>query len=521
MDLSNLRPPKGAKHSKKRIGRGQGSGQGSRRDAGTRARSRARASSTSAGSKAARCRCTGACRSAGSTTRSARSTRSSTSTRSASGSRPASSHAGAAARAAGSSDAPAQIKVLARGDIVEGADGPGAQVQRQGGREDRRRRRQGRSPRIGGRSYAADSLKNIFAVADLRKRVLFTLGLLAVYRVGGHIPTPGINPEALALLADQAKNTMFGLYDMFSGRNLSQMTIFALGIMPYISSSIILQLLTVVWPYLERLSKEGELGRRKITQYTRYGTILLSVVQSLGIAYLPRAEHRDRRRAAAGLQPGLGLPADDGADADDRAPRFIMWLGEQITERGIGNGMSLIIFAGIVVNLPQRGRSRPWTSCGPGRWGSCGCSLLIVLMVAVIAAIVFVERGHRRVTVQYAKRVVGRRMYGGSSTHIPLKVNTGGVIPVIFASSILAFPATLAPLFGEDSLACGGADRADRAGHAAATTCSTSPASSSSATSTPRSSSTRMTSRRTCGSTAGSSRGSGRASGRRSTSTRS
>ena len=164
----------------------------------------------------------------------------------------------------------------------------------------------------------ADSLKNIFAVADLRKRVLFTLGLLAVYRVGGHIPTPGINPEALALLVDQAKNTMFGLYDMFSGRNLSQMTIFALGIMPYISSSIILQLLTVVWPYLERLSKEGELGRRKITQYTRYGTIALSIVQSLGIAFFLERTDRDRRRAAAGLQPGLGLPAPDRADADHR-----------------------------------------------------------------------------------------------------------------------------------------------------------------------------------------------------------
>ena len=164
----------------------------------------------------------------------------------------------------------------------------------------------------------ADSLKNIFAVADLRKRVLFTLGLLAVYRVGGHIPTPGINPEALALLVDQAKNTMFGLYDMFSGRNLSQMTIFALGIMPYISSSIILQLLTVVWPYLERLSKEGELGRRKITQYTRYGTIGAERRAVAGHRVLPRADDRDRRRPAAGLQPGLGLPAPDGADADDR-----------------------------------------------------------------------------------------------------------------------------------------------------------------------------------------------------------
>jgi preprotein translocase subunit SecY len=292
-----------------------------------------------------------------------------------------------------------------------------------------------------------DSLKNIFAVADLRKRVLFTLGLLAVYRLGGHIVVPGINKEALALLVEQAAGTMFGLYDMFSGKNLSQMTIFALGIMPYISSSIILQLLTVVWPYLERLSKEGELGRRKITQYTRYGTILLSVVQALGIAYF-----LERNTGIAG---GLPLVYDPGWTFRlmtvltlTTGTSFIMWLGEQITERGIGNGMSLIIFAGIVVNLPHA----VFTTLDQMKTGQMGIFrliLLMVLMVLVIAAIVFVERGHRRVTVQYAKRVVGRRMYGGSSTHIPLKVNTGGVIPVIFASSILAFPATLAYLVQE------------------------------------------------------------------------
>src|SRR3954452_20778905 len=295
----------------------------------------------------------------------------------------------------------------------------------------------------------ADSLKNIFSVADLRKRVLFTLGLLAVYRVGGHITTPGVDPEALALIADQAKNTMFGLYDMFSGKNLSQMTIFALGIMPYISASIILQLLTVVWPYLERLSKEGELGRRKITQYTRYGTLLLAVVQGFGIAlYL---EHQTN------IAGGLPLVYNPGwffrlmtVVTLTAGTAFIMWLGEQITERGIGNGMSLIIYAGIVVNFPHA----VLTTIDQLRTGQMGLFrllLLIVLMVLVVAAIVFVERGHRRVTVQYAKRVVGRRMYGGSSTHIPLKVNTGCVIPVSFASSILAFPATLAPLIREDS----------------------------------------------------------------------
>jgi len=303
----------------------------------------------------------------------------------------------------------------------------------------------------------ADSLKNIFAVADLRKRVLFTLGLLAVYRVGGHIPTPGVNPEALALLADQAKNTMFGLYDMFSGKNLSQMTIFALGIMPYISASIILQLLTVVWPYLERLSKEGELGRRKITQYTRYGTIVLSIVQSLGIAiYL---EHQTN------IAGGLPLVYHTGWGFRlltvltlTTGTTFIMWLGEQITERGIGNGMSLIIYAGIVVNLPHAVLTT-LDQLRTGQMNIIRLVLLVVVMVLVVAAIVFVERGHRRVTVQYAKRVVGRRMYGGSSTHIPLKVNTGGVIPVIFASSILGFPVTMAPMFSEGSWFRGFADQ--------------------------------------------------------------
>jgi preprotein translocase subunit SecY len=295
---------------------------------------------------------------------------------------------------------------------------------------------------------AVDSVKNLFAVAELRKRVLFTLGLLIVYRIGGHIPTPGVNSQAIALMAEQARNTMFGLYDMFSGQNLSKMTIFALGIMPYISASIILQLLTVVWPFLERLSKEGELGRRKITQYTRYGTILLSVVQALGIAiWLER-----QTQIAGGLplvyNPGWGfrlltvLTLTTGTT-------LIMWLGEQITERGIGNGMSLIIYAGIVVNFP-RAIIATFDQLRTGQIGLIRIILLIAVMVLVVAAIIFVERGSRRVTVQYAKRVVGRRMYGGASTHIPLKVNTGGVIPVIFASSILAFPATITQMFAQN-----------------------------------------------------------------------
>ena len=290
-----------------------------------------------------------------------------------------------------------------------------------------------------------ESLKSIFAVPELRTRVLFTFALLGVYRIGNHVPTPGINTEALAILAEQARNTMFGLYDMFSGGNLSRVTIFALGIMPYISASIILQLLTVVWPYLERLSKEGELGRRKITQYTRYGTLLLCVVQSLAIGLF-----LERQTNIAG---GLPLVYDPGWNFRlltvltlTTGTIFIMWLGEQITERGIGNGMSLIIFAGIVVGLP----GAVITTVDQLRTGQIGLFRLLALvglMVLVVGAVVFIERGHRRVMVQYAKRVVGRRMYGGSSTHIPLKVNTGGVIPVIFASSILAFPATIATVF--------------------------------------------------------------------------
>ena len=287
-----------------------------------------------------------------------------------------------------------------------------------------------------------ESLKSIFAIPELRNRVLFTFAVLGVYRVGNHVPTPGVNTEALAILAEQAANTMFGLYDMFSGGNLSRVTIFALGIMPYISASIILQLLTVVWPYLERLSKEGELGRRKITQYTRYGTLFLCVVQSLGISiFLERQTN---------IVGGLPLVYEPGWSFRlltvltlTTGTIFIMWLGEQITERGIGNGMSLIIFAGIVVGLP----SAVITTVDQLRSGQIGLFRLIALislMMAVVAAVVFIERGHRRVVVQYAKRVVGRRMTGGTSTHIPLKVNTGGVIPVIFASSILAFPATIA-----------------------------------------------------------------------------
>jgi len=292
------------------------------------------------------------------------------------------------------------------------------------------------------------SFRNIWDVPDLRKRVLFTLGLLAVYRLGNHIPTPGINATALIDFFHQNQANWFGLVDMFSGGNLSKVTIFALGIMPYISASIILQLLTVVWPFLEKLSKEGELGRRKITQYTRYGTVLLSIVQSLGISF-----YLERMTVAGNFHivehPGFAFKVMTVLTLTT-GTAFIMWLGEQITERGIGNGMSLLIFAGIVVGFP-RALVDTGQKILKGDLNLITAIVLVAMMVLVVAIIVFVERGQRRITVQYAKRVVGRRMYGGQSTHLPLKVNTSGVIPVIFASSIIAFPQTIASFFQGNS----------------------------------------------------------------------
>jgi preprotein translocase subunit SecY len=288
------------------------------------------------------------------------------------------------------------------------------------------------------------SLKNIWEIPDLRKRVLFTLGMLAIYRFGNHIPTPGINTAALIDFFEQNRANWFGLVDMFSGGNLAKVTIFALGIMPYISASIILQLLTVVWPYLEKLSKEGELGKRKITQYTRYGTIFLSIVQSMAIAaYLEQMTLSQSFKVVE--TPGWSFKALTVLTLTT-GTAFIMWLGEQITDRGIGNGMSLLIFAGIVVGFPG-GLLDTFRMIQRGELNLLAALLLVAMMVAVIAAIIFVERGQRRITVQYAKRVVGRRMYGGTSTHLPLRVNTSGVIPVIFASSIIAFPQTIASFF--------------------------------------------------------------------------
>jgi preprotein translocase subunit SecY len=288
------------------------------------------------------------------------------------------------------------------------------------------------------------AIRNIWDVPDLRKRVLFTLGLLAIYRLGNHVPTPGIHAQALIDFFEQNRGNWFGLVDMFSGGNLAKVTIFALGIMPYITASIILQLLTVVWPFLEKLSKEGELGRRKITQYTRYGTVLISIVQSFGIAvYLERMTVSNQFRIVE--HPGWGFKFMTVLTLTT-GTAFIMWLGEQITERGIGNGMSLIIFAGIVVGFP-RGMIDTFQMIQRGELSLLAALILLAGMFVVVGAIVFVERGQRRIPVQYAKRVVGRRVYGGQTTHLPLRVNTAGVIPVIFASSIIAFPQTVASFF--------------------------------------------------------------------------
>ncbi|MFN7088775.1 MAG: preprotein translocase subunit SecY, partial [Candidatus Paceibacteria bacterium] len=288
-----------------------------------------------------------------------------------------------------------------------------------------------------------EAIRNIFNIPDLRKRVLFTLMLLAVYRVGGQIPNPGISSGALAEFWQTQRGTIFGFVDLFSGRFMSRMTIFALGIMPYISASIILQLLTVVWPYLERLSKEGELGRRKINQYTRYGTIFICIIQSWAIALFLQG-----LKSPAGApivpHPGIGFQLLTVLTLTTGTV-FLMWLGEQISERGIGNGISLIIFAGIVVNFPS-GLNSVLMGLRTGNMDPLRLIFLLFLMLAVIAIIVFVERGQRRIPVSYAKRVIGRKIYGGQSTHLPLRVNTGGVIPIIFAASVVTLPATIAQL---------------------------------------------------------------------------
>ena len=286
--------------------------------------------------------------------------------------------------------------------------------------------------------------QNIGKIPELKRRILMTFFLLAVYRVGAFVPTPGINAEAVRAYFEEQRGTLLGFFDMFAGGALSNCSVFALGIMPYISASIILQLLTVVIPYLDRLNKEGEAGRKKITQYTRYGTVLLSLVQGFMIAAgLEGTTVRGVQEAVTiVVHPGWGFRLMTVITLT-AGTAFIMWLGEQITERGIGNGISLIIFAGIVARMPIA-FGRTFTLVRTGELSTFMLVILAVVMVLVVAVIIFVERGQRRIPVQYAKRVVGRRMYGGQSTHLPLKVNTAGVIPPIFASSILIFPATIA-----------------------------------------------------------------------------
>ncbi|MFC1877247.1 preprotein translocase subunit SecY [Thermodesulfobacteriota bacterium] len=283
--------------------------------------------------------------------------------------------------------------------------------------------------------------QNIFKIPELKKRIFYTLALLTVYRIGVHVPTPGIDTVALASFFAKAQGTLLGLFDMFSGGALERLSVFALGIMPYISASIILQLLTVVVPHLERLSKEGEQGRKKITQYTRYGTVVLSIIQGFGIS-VGLESMASPGGAEVVIDPGWSFRLMTVITLTS-GTAFIMWLGEQITERGIGNGISLIIFAGIVARMPAA-IGNTFRLISTGEMGIFAVLVIVVLMVAVIGFIVFVEQGQRRIPVQYAKRVVGRKMYGGQSTHLPLKVNTAGVIPAIFASSIIMFPATIA-----------------------------------------------------------------------------
>jgi len=277
-------------------------------------------------------------------------------------------------------------------------------------------------------------------MSELKSRLWFVLGALIVYRLGAHIPVPGIDPTILKQLFDSQKDGILGMFNMFSGGALSRFTVFALGIMPYISASIIMQLLTVVSPKLEQLKKEGEAGRRQITKYTRYGTVALATFQALGIAIALEGQ------AGLVLDPGFSFRLTAVVTLVS-GTMFLMWLGEQITERGIGNGISIIIFAGIVAGLP----SAVGSTLELAKTGAFSIPLVMFLFVAIIlvtALVVFVERGQRKITVNYAKRQVGNKVFGGQTTHLPLKLNMAGVIPPIFASSIILFPATLAGWFG-------------------------------------------------------------------------
>jgi preprotein translocase subunit SecY len=294
-----------------------------------------------------------------------------------------------------------------------------------------------------------NSVRNVFSVPDLRKRVLFTLAMLAVYRIGSHVRTPGIDPDALALLWDSGalQQSLAGVMDLFSGGNFKVVSIFALGITPYITASIILQLMTVVWSRLKALQEEGDLGRRKINQYTRYLTVVLCSVQSFGIAYW--LQNQQTNTGALVNEPGISfilmtmLTLATGTT-------FIMWLGEQITERGVGNGISLLIFAGIVLRLPSALQTVYEKLTGGGTGQALGVVALVLVMILIMAAVVFVERGFRKIPINHARRMVGRQSIPQQQNNMPLKVNMGGVIPVIFASSILAFPQTILGFIGSD-----------------------------------------------------------------------
>ncbi|MEY3213491.1 MAG: hypothetical protein RIT28_3972 [Pseudomonadota bacterium] len=296
------------------------------------------------------------------------------------------------------------------------------------------------------------SLADVWKMPDLRSRIFFTLALLAVYRLGIFIPAPGVDRAALSEFFQSGSNTLFGLYDMFSGGALEQFSVFVLGIMPYISASIIIQVLSSTVPQLERLSKEGQTGRNKLNQYTRYLTIVIALVQSGSIAVgLEQMKVGNGESVVIAVGWGFRLMTMITMTAGSC---FVMWLGEQITERGIGSGSSLIITAGIVAGLPT-GAYQLAQKVGNGDMNLLGVTLLVLFMFAVLVGIVFIERGQRRVPIQYAKRVVGRRVYGGQETHLPLKVNVAGVIPPIFASAVLMFPATLSTLLNSDNAILG------------------------------------------------------------------
>jgi preprotein translocase subunit SecY len=290
--------------------------------------------------------------------------------------------------------------------------------------------------------------QDIFSIPELKRRILFTIALLIVYRIGGHITVPGVNPVALKAFFSNQQGTIFALYDLFAGGNLRRATIFALGIMPYISASIIIQLLQAVIPYFEKLAKEGEEGRKKITQYTRYGTVGLALVQSVGISLFLQ----NMNVGGVPVVPIGGLPFKLLTMITLTAGTiFVMWLGEQISERGIGNGISLIIMIGIIARYPTDFLNT-WRALTLGQITPLRLVLLLVIMVFVIGGVILITQGQRRIPVQYAKRIVGRKVYGGRSQYIPLRVNTAGVIPIIFAQSIMVFPTTIATFFRAEFL---------------------------------------------------------------------